>query len=100
MLTSKLSSKDVDQIVFVTNEHIMARMLLISHFTHEKRHVWNVFNIKNGTLVAQVDEMTHPWSTINKDKSRFELACLDYSNVDEMSERLIVMQSCTDRSED
>ena len=99
MLTSKLSSKDVNQMVFVTNEHILASMNFYLHDKKENHKIWNIFNIKNGTLVPQKEDQL-PWTIILKNDSNFELACIDYSNIDESSERLIVMRNCKDRSDD
>ena len=81
-------------MVFVTNEHILACFWYENHESKQKERVkvWRVFNVRNGILVKPTQAQDRIWELFDKDL-KYELACTDFSNIDNTDERLLVMQS-------
>lgn len=86
-------------MVFVSNVHILVCILndnQMSRLISQK--IWKVFNVKDGTLVDQKCRQSEPWSALEADQD-YEIACTDYSNLDDPARKLIVLRNCLDQSQ-
>lgn len=49
-----LNLKDIEQMVFVTDIHILVCMRFVNHRNkQEEKKLWRVFDVQDGTLVIQ-----------------------------------------------
>ena len=83
-------------MVYVTKDHVFVRLHQKDYLSQETigySSIWRLFNVRNGRLVFQTNLVGQQISDdLLQEANNYQLACTDFSNLDDPQERLIVMR--------